>query len=146
MNTREILSELKRDEGIRLKPYRDSVGKMTIGVGRNLTDVGLSMDEAEIMLMNDVDRTIEDLDRALPWWRTLDEVRQRVLVNMGFNMGVAEIARWRNWHALIQSGQYDAAADAMLRTLWARQVGPRATRLADLMRRGEAPAPTPPVA
>jgi lysozyme len=136
MNLSLMLAELRRDEGVRLMPYRDTVGKLTIGVGRNLTDVGITNAEAEALLATDVARTAADLDRLMPWWAELDEVRQRVLLNMAFNMGAAEVARWRNWHALLRSGQFAAAADAMMRTLWARQVGPRAVRLSQMMRDG----------
>jgi lysozyme len=140
--TDPIIAELVRDEGVRLKPYRDTVGKLTIGVGRNLDDVGVSQAEAEFLLANDVERTRADLDRAIPWWRgpspwkPVDPVRQRVLLNMAFNMGADEVARWPNWLAAVQSGNYEAASDSMLKTLWARQVGVRANRLSEMMRTG----------
>ncbi|SIT68805.1 MULTISPECIES: lysozyme [Burkholderiaceae] len=82
-----LLAELSRDEGRRLKPYLDTVGKTTIGVGRNLTDVGIAESECDLLLENDVMRSVVWLDRHLPWWRSLDAVRQRVLINMAFNLG-----------------------------------------------------------
>jgi lysozyme len=137
-----IVAELVVDEGELLKPYIDSTGHVTIGVGRNLSEVGVSQDESRYLLANDIARTESDLDRLLPWWRgdspwrPLDPIRQRVLLNMSFNMGAGEVASWRNWLASVQTGDYGAAADSMLKTLWARQVGARATRLAAMMRTG----------
>jgi lysozyme len=130
-----LVSELCRDEGVRLKPYVDTVGKTTIGVGRNLTDVGISQDECNALLENDIGRTTAWLDRNLPWWSTLDPVRQRVLVNMAFNMG-GGLLSFANTLAAVQRGDYAAAANGMLASKWATQVGARATRLADMMRNG----------
>jgi lysozyme len=135
----DIISELARDEGVRLKPYRDSVGKLTIGIGRNLDDVGISRPEADYLLANDLVRTEADLDHLIPWWRTLDPVRQRVVLNMAFNMGAYEVSHWPNWLGDVKAGQFDTASSSMLNTLWARQVGPRSTRLAAMMRTGAAP-------
>lgn len=133
-----LLAELKRDEGVRLKPYTDTVGKLTIGVGRNLTDVGISDDECTALLQNDIDKVLSQLDRSLPWWRKLDPVRQRVLVNMAFNMGMTGLLTFKNTLAAVQSGSYAAAAAGMLASKWATQVGARAERLADMMRTGAA--------
>ncbi|MBB3910116.1 glycoside hydrolase family protein [Sphingomonas desiccabilis] len=159
---REVLrAELKRDEGWVLKrTYRCTENKLSAGCGRNLDDVGLSPAEldlfgvtlayvrrngltaaqAEVCLDNDIDRSIADLDRRLPWWRQLDPVRQRVLVNMCFNMGIGNSSKgllsFRNTLQLIRDGNYQSAARNMLVSKWARQVGKRADRLAELMRLG----------
>lgn len=132
----ELVAELTRDEGLRLKPYRCTAGKLTIGVGRNLDDVGISQGEAEIMLRNDIDRATEGLDREIPWWRALDPVRQRVMVNMAFNLGIRGLVGFKNTMELIRCGEYLDAAQHMLATKWAKQVGPRAERLALMMRDG----------
>jgi len=132
-----IFDQLKRDEGLRLKPYKDSVGKLTIGYGRNLDDKGISQAEAEQMLHDDVRDTAAALQRALPWSAGLDDARLGVLLNMAFNMGVQALILFRNTLALIQAGDYDKAADEMLKSKWAAQVGPRAHRLALQMRSGE---------
>lgn len=126
-----------RDEGVRLKPYRDTVGKLTIGTGRNLDDVGISIDENDYLLMNDISRVERELDQYLPWWRGLDAVRQRVLANMCFNLGIAGLLGFKQTLQFIQSGQYEAAASAMLASKWASQVKQRAVRLADMMRVGQ---------
>src|SRR5439155_14876761 len=133
-----IVAGLRRDEGERLKAYRDSVGKWTIGVGRNLDDVGTAplprsvddvkargVNEAEsaAMLEHDLDRVDADLDRRLPWWRKLDAVRQRVLVNMCFNMGVGSLCGFKNTLTMIEQGRYAGAAAGMLASRWAAQVG-----------------------
>lgn len=146
MDINLMRKELIRDEGIRLIPYMDccgkpwrtctckSKGKLTIGIGRNLDDVGISKDEAYLMLDNDIQRTSDSLDKNLPWWKTLDEVRQRVILNMAYNLGINSLLGFKNTLAAIQAGRYNDAADGMLASKWATQVGARATRLADMMR------------
>lgn len=133
-----LVAELKRDEGVRLKPYTDTVGKLTIGVGRNLSDVGITDAESTVLLQNDIQRTVAALDASLPWWRNLNPVRQRVLINMAFNMGMVGLLTFKNTLAAMQSGSYAAAAAGMLASKWATQVGARADRLAEMMRTGAA--------
>lgn len=136
MNLTLMKIELMRDEGVRLRPYRDTVGKLTIGVGRNLDDVGIDEAEAEFLLEQDIARTATTLDAHLPWWQQLDEIRQRVLLNMAFNMGIASLLGFKNTLAAMQAGKYDDAAAGMLSSKWAQQVGPRAQRLAVMMQKG----------
>ena len=137
MNLTALKEELIRDEGLRLKPYRDTVGKLTIGVGRNLDDVGITKDEAMHLLECDIRRVKDDLDHALSWWRGLDDVRQRVLVNMAFNLGITRLLGFKNTLAAIRAGNYVDAAKGMLDSKWAAQVGERATRLAAMMVEGD---------
>jgi lysozyme len=137
MDTAKLLEELRRDEGLRTKPYRCTAGKLTIGIGRNLDDVGITVPEALELARHDVERVVLDLNRALPWWKELPgDARQRVLVNMGFNLGVPGLLEFRNTLGLVKAGRYTEAAGAMLASKWARQVGPRAVRLAAMMRTG----------
>ena len=136
MNLGALTSQLLSDEGLRLKPYRDTVGKLTIGCGRNLDDVGITQDEAMLLLQNDIRKAYADLTTALPWVQTLDDVRQNVLINMTFNMGIGGLLRFKNTLGMIQRHEYNQAASAMLQSLWATQVGARAKRLADQMRTG----------
>jgi lysozyme len=138
-----LKAELVRDEGCRLHPYVDTVDKITIGVGRNLDDVGISEDEAAFLLANDIARVRRDLDDHLPWWQGLDPVRQRVLANMCFNLGIGHLLGFTHTLNLVEGGDFEAAAEAMMASLWARQVGPRAARLADMMRSGVEPGPPP---
>jgi len=131
-----LCKTLKRDEGVRLKPYRDGVGKLSIGTGRNLEDVGISAAENDYLLTNDIRRIAAQLNVCCPWWRELDVVRQRVLVNMGFNLGIGHLLTFHDALSAMQTHQYEQAATAMLDSTWARQVGQRAQRLAQEMREG----------
>lgn len=126
-------AQLIIDEGLRLKVYRDSMGIETIGVGRNLVAVGVSRPEAMFLLGNDIAAAELALDRNAPWWRSLDAVRQAVMVNMCFNMGWQKLSGFRNFLAAAQAGDNGRASQAMLASLWAGQVGARATRLAAQM-------------
>jgi lysozyme len=128
---------LIKHEGLRLKPYVDTVGKLTIGVGRNLTDVGITLAEANFLLENDLNKVITVLTARLPWLYTLNSARQIVLLNMAFNMGVEGLLQFHTTLALIQAGHYDQAASAMLQSKWATQVGQRAIELARIMQTGE---------
>ncbi|RMH50503.1 MAG: lysozyme [Zetaproteobacteria bacterium] len=129
---------LIRHEGMRLKPYRDSVGKLTIGVGRNLDDVGLREEEARFLLENDLRAVIAEL-QPLPWFAALDPPRKHAIIDMGFNLGLPRLLGFRRMIAAIERGDWPAAADEMLDSRWARQVGRRAEELARTMRTGEEP-------
>lgn len=135
-NRELLVYELSRDEDVRTKPYKDSVGKLTIGVGRNLDDKGLSKAEINILLNNDINDSEADLDRTFPWWRQLSDNRQRVLLNMCFNLGIKRLAGFKNMLKDVQNDLFDRVAVEMLDSLWARQVGGRAVRLAKMMKNG----------
>lgn len=134
-----MIRQLRLHEGERLKPYRCTAGKLTIGVGRNLDDRGITREEAAFLLENDIKRGEAELLRALPWVGQLDEVRQRVLLDMVFNMGLAGVLAFKNTLATIQAGDYQRAASMMLDSKWARQVGQRAERLSRMMATGMEP-------
>jgi len=131
-----IRETLIRHEGLRLKPYRDSVGKLTIGVGRNLEDVGLTELEAHWLLMNDITRVADELLEAIPWIAGLNDVRQEVLVNMAFNLGIKGLLEFKRTLSAIERAKYRAASRFMLESKWASQVGPRARELAQAMKTG----------
>lgn len=131
-----ISDQLIRDESIRLRPYKDSVGKLTIGVGRNLDDVGISESEADFMLANDISAVTAQLSSNLPWTEGLDDARRGVLLNMAFNMGIHGLLGFKNMMAAVQVGKYTEAANEMLDSKWATQVGARAHRLAQQMETG----------
>lgn len=135
MNTAALTKQLILHEGLRLFPYRDAVGKLTIGVGRNLTDRGLSKDEAYYLLQNDVADCVADC-RSFPWFDGLNDVRQRVIVDLRFNLGPKGLRTFKNTLALIARGEYAKAAANMLKSKWALQVGQRAMRLAKMMETG----------
>lgn len=124
------------DEGKRNKPYRDTVGKLTIGIGRNLDDVGLSGDEIALLLENDIARAEMAARRLVPQFDMLTENRQVVIVSMAFNMGEARLSTFKTTLACINHGQWAAAAAGMRQSKWAQQVGDRAERLAKLMEQG----------
>jgi lysozyme len=137
MNTLEEI--LEHHEGFRSKPYKDTVGKLTIGIGRNISDRGISRVEAEFLFANDIELSRTELQANLHWFDSLDPVRQAVLIDMHFNMGWPVLSRFKNTLALIKSAEYKAAAIAMLHSKWATQVGKRAVRLSEMMRTGEWP-------
>lgn len=136
MDIARLRADLLRDEGCREKPYRDSVGKLTIGIGRNLTDRGLSQDEIDFLLNNDITIAVTELDRVAPWWKGETEPRQRAMANLMFNMGAPTFLTFRRFLSAMQRADYEAAADELLDSRWADQVGSRAHRIADLIRKG----------
>lgn len=125
-----------RDEGIRLKPYRDSRGFLTIGVGRNLDEDGISFVEASLLLDNDITSAVRDCVTAFPWFPSLDAVRQGVLVQMAFNLGIVGLKQFTQMLAAVAKGDYVTAAAQMRQSLWAKEVGARALRLATEMETG----------
>ncbi|WP_175908624.1 MULTISPECIES: glycoside hydrolase family protein [Burkholderia] len=131
----KLKAELTRDEDRRYRIYTDTVGKVSGGIGRNLTDKGFRDNEIDLMYQNDIAETEAWLDRNLSWWSSLDPVRQRVMMNMAFNMQ-GKLLGFRKFLAATQRGDWSAAAAEMLDSLWARQVGDRAKRLASMMRSG----------
>lgn len=136
MSFRDLLDQqLRNDEGVRYKPYRDSVGKLTIGVGRNLDDVGLRDSEISVLLSNDM-AVAETLARTLlPNFDDLTDLRKAVVCNMAFNLGM-RLTGFKETLGAIREGRWDDAANNMLDSVWAQQVGLRARRLADDMRQG----------
>lgn len=136
MNRDALANQLLIDEGLKLKPYQDTVGKWTIGVGRNLDDVGISKSEAMMLLGADIDKVMAQLDDKLPWWSGMSDARQQAIANMAFNLGIERLLGFKNTLAAMQAGRYDEAANGMLASKWALQVGQRARRLADMMKRG----------
>lgn len=139
MNKEALRQSLILHEGIALKPYRCTADKLTIGVGRNIEDNGISMDEALMMLDNDIQRAIDDLGRNMKGWRLHDPVRQNVLVEMVFNLGITRFLKFQKMLDALQVYDYNTAANEMLDSLWARQVGQRAITLSEMMRTGELP-------
>jgi lysozyme len=136
MNRDELRSMLVLHEGLRLRPYKCTAGKVTIGVGRNLDDKGITQAEAFELLEHDIDDVERDLDSVWPWWRQMTDARQQVLADMCFNLGIGRLKGFVRTLDYMKKGDYKAAADGMLDSLWARQVGNRAQRLAKMMREG----------
>lgn len=132
-----LRAQLQEHEGVRLFPYTDTVGKVTIGVGRNLTDNGISQSICHQMLNEDILRALDEL-QVFTWFASLGSVRQRVLVDMCFNVGMSKLRGFKLMLAAVSVGDYDEAARQMLDSLWAQQVGQRAIRLASMMASGQA--------
>ena len=133
-----LTAQLIDHEGLRLKPYTDTVGKLTIGVGRNLADRGISKQTALDMLDEDIDLSTRELTEAFGWFAALDPVRQRVLIDMHINLGMFRLRRFSLMLAAIGRKDYQTAAQEMLNSKWRQQVGRRAITLAAMMRDGEA--------
>jgi lysozyme len=139
VNYLEIAHEqIRRDEGARKKPYKDTVGKWTVGIGRNLDDVGLNDEEIDFLFANDLDRAVDEARRMVPVFDVLSETRKAVLVNMAFNLG-GKLAGFQKFLAAVGEGRYVEAAREMLDSVWAQQVGPRALRLSQQMASGDHP-------
>jgi len=140
--TPEGLTQLKIDEGCRLLAYPDPLTggePLTIGYGHTggvLAGERWTQDEADATILEDVAKAEASLDRALPWWRTLDAERQDVLANMAFNMGISRLLGFAHMLRACQAGDYETAANEMLDSRWAEQVPHRASRLAGIMRNG----------
>lgn len=132
MNLRE---QLQRDEGLRLTPYTDSTGHLTIGYGYNLSN-GIPKFIADALLEYKMNEARDDVARTLPWASTLDQARHDVLVNMAYNLGIGGLLEFRRTLTAIQAGAWEQAAIDMLESKWATQVGDRAERLAKQMRDG----------
>lgn len=143
-NDKTLIAELRRDEGVEYSPYTDTVGIETVGVGHNLRvkpladgwSYPLTDLQVDVLLASDLNEVFKSLDKHMPWWRKLSYPRQRVIANMAFNLGVSGLSGFKNTLRFIQTGEYNKAADGMLLSRWAKQVGKRANRLADMMVEG----------
>ena len=153
-----LIKKLIEHEGLRLEVYQDTLGIDTIGVGRNLKDRGITEEElntmdipnietvyqygitevdAAFLLENDVEIVEKELLVAHPCVDSLDSVRQLILMDMAFNMGVPRLCKFKNMWAAIHSEDFPTAAKEMLDSRWANQVKSRATKLAHAMHHGE---------
>ena len=131
-----IEDQLILHEGLKLKPYRCTAGKLTIGVGRNLETKGISENEALFLLRNDIEEVTRQLE-LFGWYVALGPVRRKVLIDMAFNLGMAGLLGFQKMIEALERGDYEAAADEMVYSRWYRQVGERGRRLERMMRTGE---------
>ena len=120
-----------------MKPYKCSAGKLTIGVGRNLDENGISEGEALMLLYNDIDRCKRELAPYIPQDIPLNDERYLVLLNMTFNLGINRLLRFKKMWKALSKGKFDEAADEMKDSKWYHQVGRRAEELIEIMRTGE---------
>lgn len=143
-NEAQLVQELRRDEGVRYTPYADTKGIPTVGVGHNLRaapipagwSYPLTDDQVNTLLAQDLQNVYHDLNRDLPWWTQLNDVRQRVICNMCFQLGMGKLSGFRNTLAAVRQGRYSDAATGMLNSAWATQTPNRAKRLSEMMRTG----------
>lgn len=144
-NDAQLAIELERDEAFVRHAYKDSRGYWTIGIGRLIDKAlggGITREEALYLKRNDIARFKGELDHAAPWWRSLDPVRQRAVLNMTFNLGSGWITpghakAWPNTVALLNAGKYAEAANAIrANKVWVGQVGDRALRIAKQIETG----------
>ena len=136
MNREELKKELIRDEGLKLKAYRDHLGVWTLAVGHNIEDNPISERAAMVILDDDISTVESGLDRNLSWWRNLSEVRQRVMANMAFQLGITRLIGFRKALEAIREERWDDAESELLQSRWAMQTPDRARRMASLMRNG----------
>jgi lysozyme len=127
------MKDLINDEGLKLKLYRDTVNKMTIGVGRNIEDRGISEDEAMYMLGNDILIVMRDLDAVIPEWRNLDEPRARALANMCFQLGRVRFCQFTKMLDAIRKHDFQEAGREARDSLWYKQVPNRAERVVKML-------------
>ena len=135
-----IIEMLRKHEGVEKYAYKCTADKVTIGVGRNIdksSSMGLSDDEIDYLLSNDIKRVSAELIRAFPWYSELDEVRKDAMIDMCFNMGLPRLSKFKNSLAAMANGDYDIAAIEFLDPNWAKQVGSRSITITDMIRSGE---------
>lgn len=136
MTEQQLEQWIKSWEGLKLKMYKDTMDKTTVGWGRDIQDCGIRLDEAELMFQNDLKQAREELQQ-LPWFNELPHNVQSALINMNFNLG---ITKFLEFHAMINAlkvKNYTLAAQAALDSLWAKEVHGRATDIATMIREGK---------
>lgn len=134
MDLTQVRKRLIEHEGIKLSPYRCTAGKLTIGVGRNLDDRGISQATATQMLEEDIEIVLDELKRALPFWEKLKWNYKEALVDLAFNMGVPRLMMFKRMLTAIEADEPDKAAEELLESRYASQVGIRASNIAALLR------------
>ena len=137
----KLVEQLKRHEGIRTHAYQCTANMTTVGVGRNIDEdggIGLSIDEIEFLLENDIKRCKQELI-SFPWFSQIDSVRQDALINLCFNLGMTRLLGFKNALTAMSVGDYDKAADEFMDSRWAKQVGSRAEEVCAMIRTGNYP-------
>ena len=136
----KLVEQLKIHEGVRTHAYLCSESKITCGVGRNLDsdgDIGLSEDEIDFLLNNDIKRCRQELEFHFDWFKELDDVRQDAMINLCFNIGITSLKKFSKALAAMNVHDYETAATEFLDSRWASQVGTRALDVTDMIRTGE---------
>jgi len=115
-------------EGLRLKPYMDTTAKITIGYGRNIDEEGISWEEAKMLMANDIVRSYNELLAEFSFFKELSEFRKAVIADMHYNLGLSRLLSFKKMLRAIQLGNFDMAADEIMNSRYAQQVGDRAKR------------------
>jgi lysozyme len=139
MDRNKLIEELKYDEGCVYKIYEDHLGYATFGIGHLIKDTDpefekaidtpVSEERVDECFNQDIDIVCEELDRNLLWWRGLNDNRRRILANMCFNLGYTRLSGFKKFLAALENQEWETAAEEMMDSRWATQVGPRAERL-----------------
>ena len=137
MDKQRLFKQLRLHEGVEKFPYKCTAGYLTIGVGRNIEERGLLDDEIDFLLDNDIEVVMNEVSVTFDWFFDLSEVRQRVVADMIFNLGLPRFKQFKNMIAALEAGDWAEAANQMMDSKWAKQVGKRAERLRDMMETGE---------
>lgn len=137
MDKQRLFKQLRMHEGVEKFPYKCTAGYLTIGVGRNIEERGLLDDEIDFLLDNDIEVVLNEVSVTFDWFFDLSEVRQRVIADMIFNLGLPRFKQFKNMIAALEEGDWSEAANQMMDSKWAKQVGARAERLRDMMETDE---------
>lgn len=134
-----LIEQLRIHEGVREKVYLCSAGYETIGVGRNISEsgLGLSSDEIDYLLSNDIKRCQQEMEFNFDWFKELDDVRRDAMINLCFNIGVTSLKKFSKAIAAMNVHDYETAAMEFLDSRWASQVGTRALDVTDMIRTGD---------
>ena len=135
----KLIEMLRKHEGVETHAYKCTADKITIGVGRNIDPtggLGLSQDEIDYLLTNDIKRVTAELDKAFPWFSVLDEVRRYALIDLCFNLGLTRLKLFRLALGAMENQDYETASKEFLDSNWAKQVGTRAITITDMIRSG----------
>lgn len=136
MDLTKLSNQLIKHEGLKQFPYRDTIGKLTIGVGHNLDDKGLTQAQIRSILIDDLTDTVNFLNFKLPWLKDLDDVRQRAVANMTFDL-MGKILDFKHMLAALQAKDWIKASDELLNSTFAKQTGQRARDLAKMLLTGQ---------
>ena len=131
MDYTRLSKQLLYHEGIRLKPYRCSADKLTIGIGRNIEDVGITEEEAFYLLNNDIQKVVEQCQRNFEWFDGLNDLRKEAIVNLVFNMGFGKFLQFKKTIKHIENEEFELAGAELLDSRYAQQVGQRAIDVAN---------------
>ena len=136
INMERLTNQLIIDEGLKLKPYHCTSNKLTIGVGRNLDDVGITEGEAKFLLKNDISRVAGECMYEFDWFSGLSERRKEAIINLVFNMGLSKFKQFKKTISYIEQGLFELAGTELLDSNYAKQVGNRSIRVANMLADG----------